>query len=266
MTAVVLAAGRGRRLQASDGGALTSAAQRAAAARGLKVLMPVGDGGRPLIDYVLARLTEAGCTDVVLVVPPDHEALATHIARHPPATLRVRFAVQPRPTGTAGALAAAAPAIDALAFLVVNGDNLYPVTAVRALIALDGCGLAGFSCASLERDSGFTPARIAAFAAVECDAAGWLTGMREKPPADALTPSTLVSMNLWRLDGAVLDACRDVAPSSRGEQELPDAVLLAVARGTRVRVVPAAGVVLDLTTAADVPVVSRALGETGARA
>lgn len=259
MTAVVLAAGRGRRLQTSDRGLLADAAQRAAAARGLKVLMPVGAGGRPLVDYVLARLAEAGCTGAVLVVPPEHEALAAHLAGPITPALPVRFAVQPTPDGTAGAVAAAAPAIAGAAFLVVNGDNLYPVPALRALIALDGCGLAAFSCASLAGESGFTPARIAAFAAVECDAAGWLTGMREKPPADALSPATLVSMNLWRLDRSVLDACQDVAPSPRGERELPDAVMLAVARGTKVRVVPVGGAVLDVTTAADVPVVSRAL-------
>jgi hypothetical protein len=40
---------------------------------------------------------------------------------------------------------------------------------------------------------------------------------------------------------------------------LPDAVLLAIARGTPFRVIEATGAVLDVTTAADVDVVSRAL-------
>jgi glucose-1-phosphate thymidylyltransferase len=50
-----------------------------------------------------------------------------------------------------------------------------------------------------------------------------------------------------------------VRPSPRGEQELPDAVMLAVARGTPVRVIEASGAVLDLTTAGDVAAMSRAL-------
>ncbi len=107
---------------------------------------------------------------------------------------------------------------------------------------------------------------MAAFATVECDDEGWLTAMREKPPVEAIGPASRVSMNLWRMDQAMLAACRDVAPSPRGERELPDAVMLAVARGTRVKVVDVAGAVLDLTTAADVGIVSRALAHAELRA
>lgn len=265
MTAIVLAGGRGRRLQKSDASALPDAAQRRAAARGLKVLMPVGPD-HLLVDAVLTRLTEAGVTDAVIVVPPDHADLAAHLAAHPLPGLRTRLAVQPVANGTAGAVAAAAPHVTAPACLVVNGDNVYPAAALAALVALDGCGTAGFTRASLEHDSGFPAARVAAFAIVEHDAEGWLTGIREKPPVEAIGPGTLVSMNLWRMDQAMLAACADVTPSPRGELELPDAVMLAASRGTRVRVVPASGVVLDLTTAADVAVVSRALAprESGA--
>lgn len=265
MTAVVLAAGRGRRLQASDASALATEAQRLAAARGLKALMPVGRDERPLVDYVLARLAEAGCSGVVLVVPPDHADLAAHLSAHPPAGLQVRCAVQAVANGTAGAVAAAAPHVLEPACLVVNADNLYPVEALRALIALETCGLAAFTRASLERDSGFPPARVAAFAVVECDADGWLTALHEKPPADAIAPDARVSMNLWRMDQAMLAACREVTPSPRGEFELPDAVMLAVTRGTRVKVVDVGGAVLDLTTAADVATVTRALAQAEPR-
>jgi dTDP-glucose pyrophosphorylase len=266
MTAVVLAAGRGRRLQASDPTTLGTDAQRQAAARGLKVLMPVGDDGRLLVDHVLARLAAAGVGEVVLVVPPDHNALDAHLSAHPPPGLRLRLAVQPVANGTAGAVAAASAIVTAPACLVVNGDNLYPVTTLRALVALDTCGMVAFTRASLERDSGFPAERVAAFAAVERDEEGWLTAIREKPPVALLAPATRVSMNLWRLDQAVLAACRDVGPSPRGEYELPDAVMLAVARGTRVRVIDATGAVLDLTTAADVDAVSRALAHAEPRA
>ena len=75
----------------------------------------------------------------------------------------------------------------------------------------------------------------------------------------AAGPRTLVSMNLWRLDAAIFDACRDVAPSSRGERELPDAVRLAVARGGQFRVLVSRGTVLDVTSRADVALVERRL-------
>ncbi|MFN7976924.1 MAG: NTP transferase domain-containing protein [Vicinamibacterales bacterium] len=259
MIAVVLAAGRGRRLAASDGSLLASPEQRAAAARGLKALMPVGHDGRRLVDHAIARLVEAGCDDIVLVAPPDHDALAAHMAGHPHPDARVRIAVQAIPDGTAGAVAAAAEALHGAGdCLVVNGDNLYPVDAIRTLVTLDGAALAGFTRRSLERESGYAPERIAAFATV-AHRDGWVTALDEKPPVDRLDADALVSMNLWRLSPAVRRACADVAPSSRGERELPAAVMLAIARGSRVRVVPVEGRVLDLTTADDVTIVSEAL-------
>lgn len=258
-TAVLMAGGRGRRLQASDPTVLTSLAQRHAAAQGLKVLMPVGRDGRPLLDFALGRLQQAGIADVIVVAPPDHAALDAYFARHPLPGLAIRIAVQPAPTGTAAAVAAAAPHVTSTHCLVVNGDNLYPVAALRALAALDSAGVAAFTRRSLEHESGFAPDRIAAFARVEADAAGWLTGLDEKPSVSTLTDDSLVSMNLWRFDRAVLEACGDVPLSCRGEHELPDAVMLAVRRGTGIRVVPMTGAVLDLTSSADVTAVSTAL-------
>ncbi len=264
MTAVVLAAGRGRRLATSDASRLATPEQRLAAARGLKVLMPVGQDGRRLIDHAIARLAEAGCSDVVLVVPPDHDDLMAHLAARPGAGVRVRLAVQPVPDGTAGAVAAAASAAGVGDCLVVNGDNLYPVAAIRSLLSIEGSALAGFTRRSLERDSGYAPARIAAFAAV-AHRDGWVTGLEEKPPVERLGPDTLVSMNLWRLSPEVRRACAEVPPSLRGERELPAAVVLAIARGARVRAVAVEGRVLDLTTAADVAIVSTALDAPAGR-
>ena len=58
-----------------------------------------------------------------------------------------------------------------------------------------------------------------------------------------------LSMNCWRFDARIFPACRDVAPSPRGELELPLAVMLAVTRGVPFRAVPARGPVLDLSRA-----------------
>lgn len=263
MTAVVLAGGRGTRLQSSDHATLAHAAQRRAAAAGLKALMPVDSSGtRPLVDYALSALADAGCTTAVLVVPPAHDELRQHLARRTSPRVEVRLAVQPVADGTAGAVAAAATSVADSEFLVVNGDNLYPVDAMRALAAIDGCGLAAFSRETLTQAGGFPAARVAAFATVQCDEQGWLTGITEKPPVDEVErsgPKGLVSMNLWKGSRALFDACRDVGRSPRGERELPDAVMLAVSRGTPFRVLEGTGAVLDLTSAEDLPAVSRAL-------
>jgi glucose-1-phosphate thymidylyltransferase len=69
----------------------------------------------------------------------------------------------------------------------------------------------------------------------------------------------MVSMNCWRFDSRIFEACRDVPRSPRGEYELPVAVQLAVEQGGRFKVVPAAGPVLDLSQRADAVEVSRRL-------
>jgi glucose-1-phosphate thymidylyltransferase len=73
----------------------------------------------------------------------------------------------------------------------------------------------------------------------------------------------LVSMNCWRFDSRIFDACRDVPRSARGEFELPEAVALAMTRGVRFRAMRASGPVLDLSRRADMIDLARRL-ETAA--
>jgi glucose-1-phosphate thymidylyltransferase len=137
----------------------------------------------------------------------------------------------------------------------MNADNLYPEDALRALATHEGPAAAAFDRDTLVRESGFAPARVQAFAAIDVDANGRLVALREKPAADELERSPLVSMNLWRVDDRGFQACADVAPSERGEYELPAAMMLAVQRGMPLQVLRMSGAVLDLSSRADVALV-----------
>jgi glucose-1-phosphate thymidylyltransferase len=255
-------------MRAPDESAGMSEAQQAAAAAGLKAMMPVGDEGRPFLDYVLSGLADAGCGDVCLVVAPDHEQVRAHYAARPPSRVRVQYAVQDEPTGTARAVLAARAFAGRAPFLALNADNLYPVETLRALASLAGPGLPAFERASLVEESGFPAERVARFAVISVDAEGRLAGIREKPSLDdpaLVDPHAAISMNLWRFDERIFDACRDVARSARGEYELPEAVGLAVSRGVRFAVIRARGGVLDLSQRGDVAGVSGRLVGVQAR-
>jgi glucose-1-phosphate thymidylyltransferase len=157
---------------------------------------------------------------------------------------------------------AAEASIAGTSFLVLNADNLYPAAVLRELAALDEPGLPVFERAGLVQSSNIPDERVRAFALIEVDADGYLASITEKPSPDALEragPRALVSMNCWRFDDRIFEACREVPRSIRGEFELPEAVALAVSRGVRFRAVRARGPVLDLSTRADAGEVERRL-------
>ena len=286
--AVVLAGGLGSRFRADDGTPL-SEAQRAAADVGAKALTPVH--GRPLLDYLLHELAEGGVRDVVFVLSPsDPGVRARYEDVAPPNRLRVRFAVQETPRGTADALLAARSVVECPTgaarddsgrghFLVCNADNLYPAASVAALVGLDGPGFAAYDGTALnaedaggtaedaEGNSGGDDGRVSTdalqrFALVRIAADGTLTEIIEKPaPTHPLVRARKrwVSMNLWRFTDAIFDDCASVRPSERGELELVDAVRGAMARGERFVAVKQRAAVPDLSRRRDVAALERLL-------
>jgi glucose-1-phosphate thymidylyltransferase len=267
MKAVLLARGLGSRMKA-DGDVALSAAQAAAAAAGAKGMMPIGGQARPFLDFVLSALADAGCRDICFVVAPDHAGIRQYYdGPGRPTRVRITYSEQAVADGTARAVLAAQHFAGNDPFLVLNSDNLYPAPVLRSLVALDGPGLPGYRRESLVKDSGFPPERVVAFAIIDVDEQGYLTRIVEKPGQayyDAAGPDALISMNVWRFDERIFDACRDVPQSVRGEFELPEAVGLAVSRGVRFKVVPAAGAVLDLSRRSDVALVTARLAGVSA--
>jgi glucose-1-phosphate thymidylyltransferase len=271
---VVLARGLGTRMKQSDGSAAPiDAAQAVAAAAGAKAMMPIAGAptagsDRPFLDYVLSALADAGYTDVCLVIAPDHDRVRTYYTEDaPPRRLRVAFAIQTEPRGTADALLAAEAFAAGADVLVINGDNYYPVSALRALRELDEPGTTLFDPDALTQRGNIAPDRLRTFAIGAVTADGYLADIVEKPDAETWRAMSqgppnrgLVSMNCWRLPPSIFDACRDVRPSPRGELELTAAIRDAVrTRGLRIKVLTSVEGVLDLSRRADIATVAARL-------
>jgi dTDP-glucose pyrophosphorylase len=196
-------------------------------------------------------------------VAQDHAAIRDYYdGAGRPSRLQIDYAIQPVADGTARAVRCAESYASGQPFLALNSDNLYAAAVLRALVQLDEPGLPAYVRDALVRDSGFPRERVDAFAAIELDGNGYLTRIVEKPGPgyfEAAGPHALVSMNVWRFDARIFDACRDVPRSARGEYELPEAVGLAIARGVRFRTVRASGPVLDLSRRSDVAAVNERL-------
>jgi dTDP-glucose pyrophosphorylase len=270
--AVVLAAGRGTRMREGAPGKgrafALNPAQLRAAEEGRKGLIPFH--GHPFLSHVLSALADGGVGEACLVVAPGPDPVRAYFEPFPTTRLRIRFAVQGRPTGSAHALMAAEAFAGGDPVLVVNGDNLYPPEVVERVGRIEGGGLAGFRASALSTGGAIPPERIAAFAVVAADERGCLREIIEKPGPEELArlgDDPLVSMTCWRFEPEIFQACRQVGPSPRGEHELPDAVMALVRgdgpggprgqagsrSGRCVQVVPVEAEVLDLTEQGDIP-------------
>jgi glucose-1-phosphate thymidylyltransferase len=269
MKAVILARGLGTRMRQADDRAALDAHQAAVADQGIKAMIPIG---RPFLDYVLSALADGGCDDVCLVIgpPPEHSAIREYYEQ--PGLLervRISFAFQERPVGTANAVLAVEPFAGTDRFLVMNADNYYPVDAYAALAALGEPGLIAFERDALLADGHIPPERILRYALLDIDPDGYLRRIAEKPDeatAREMSGTPYVSMNVWCFDAGIFDPCRTVAASERGELELPLAVQHAIdAYGRRFRAVPMRAPVLDLSSRADIAAVAERLAGTTVR-
>ncbi|MGQ0766902.1 MAG: sugar phosphate nucleotidyltransferase [Gemmatimonadota bacterium] len=257
--AVILARGLGTRMRQADRQVTLDREQEAAADAGAKGLMPVG---RPFLDYVISGLADAGLTDVCLVIAPGpsplRERYSAEVSR-----VRVGFAIQNEARGTADAVAAAAEFAGQDTFLVLNSDNYYPVRSIRELRRLGCAGLVGFDAAALSALGNVPDERIRRFALIEVDDADQLVAIHEKPDLELyrrIAATSLISMNLWSFSPLILEACRRVQPSVRGELELQDAVRICRDElGERFTVLRSVEGVLDLSSRADVAAVTRRL-------
>ncbi len=126
MKAVILAAGRGTRLEPIT--------------RDLpKCMVPVG--GVPLIDRMIARIGEAGIDDVVVISGHCHEALAGHLAASTDRRARAAQVVFNRRFAEWGnfySLLVAEPALAGDGFLKLDGDVLLGPAVLPALLAAPG--------------------------------------------------------------------------------------------------------------------------------
>jgi dTDP-glucose pyrophosphorylase len=258
--AVIPARGLGTRMKKQDATSHLSAAQSAAADAGIKAMIPIK---RPFLDYVLSGLADAGYTDVCLVIGPEHGAIREYYeVKSPPQRVRVSFAIQREPRGSADAMLAAETFAGDDEFLMINSDNFYPQSALRGLRTLGEPGVALFERAALLKKSNIDADRIRSYAICRVSADGYLETIIEKPDAAADTADerALISMNMWRFSQSIFDSCRRAPLSMRGEYELPGAIQQAIAAvNARYKVLQCDDGVLDLSHRSDIESVTKIL-------
>jgi len=257
---VILARGLGKRMRKADPSAGVASGQAAVADIGLKAMIPID---RPFLDYVLSTCADAGLTDVCLVIGPEHQQVRDYYEREiSPTRIRIRFAIQESPLGTANAVLAAEEFAGSDSFVVLNSDNYYPRAALEPLHELNEPAIVGFDRDTLIQLGNVPAERAGRFGALDIYPDLYLRRILAAPSEEMLRAGTPIysSMNCFLFTPEIFRACREVPLSARSEYELPQAVQFAVDRySARFMVVKVAAAVLDMSVRSDIALVAEHL-------
>jgi glucose-1-phosphate thymidylyltransferase len=175
-----------------------------------KQLLPVYD--KPMICYPLSVLMLGGIREILIIsTPKDLPHFQELFGDGSQYGLRLEYAEQPEPEGIAQAFLIGADFIGGDQVALILGDNLFYGRLDFFRDALDLQG-GGHIFAYKVRD----PQR---FGIVEFDGDGRAVSIEEKPAAPK---SPYAVPGLYVYDGTVVDRCRSLLPSPRGELEITD--------------------------------------------
>ncbi len=208
MKGIILAGGSGTRLRP-----LTTVTS--------KQLLPIYD--RPMIFYPLQTLLNAGITDILVIVAPDHAGDYLRIlGSGKQFGAHITYEVQEKPEGLAQAFLIGEKFIGDGPVTLILGDNLFLDNediineAVRSFTS--GARIFVTEVANPER-----------YGVVELDAHMKVRSIVEKPKVPA---SNHVATGLYIYDTTVVAKAKDLKPSSRNEIEITDLNNAYLAEGT----------------------------------
>jgi glucose-1-phosphate thymidylyltransferase len=175
-----------------------------------KQLLPVYD--KPMICYPLATLMLGGLREVLIIsTPKDLPMLEDYLGDGSQLGIRIEYAAQPKPEGIAQAFIIGADFIGDSGASLILGDNIFygKLDFYRAALAVEhGACIFGYQVRDPER-----------YGVVEFDVNGRAISLEEKPKAPK---SQYAVPGLYVYDERVVEFCRNLRPSARGELEITD--------------------------------------------
>ena len=175
-----------------------------------KQLLPVYD--KPMICYPLATLMLGGLRDVLIIsTPKDLPMLQDYLADGSRLGIRIEYAAQPKPEGIAQAFLIGANFLGDSGVSLILGDNIFygKLDFYREALALErGACIFGYQVRDPER-----------YGVVEFGPDGRALSLEEKPKNPK---SHFAIPGLYVYDNRVVEFCRELRPSARGELEITD--------------------------------------------
>ncbi|MEP7078118.1 MAG: glucose-1-phosphate thymidylyltransferase RfbA [Chthoniobacterales bacterium] len=175
-----------------------------------KQLLPIYD--KPMICYPLATLMLGGLREVLIIsTPKDLPMLEDYLGDGSQLGIRIAYAAQPKPEGIAQAFLIAADFIAGAGASLILGDNIFygKLDFYRAALALEhGACIFGYQVRDPER-----------YGVVEFGPDGRAISLEEKPK---VPKSHFAVPGLYVYDERVVEFCRELRLSARGELEITD--------------------------------------------
>jgi glucose-1-phosphate thymidylyltransferase len=179
-----------------------------------KQLLPIYD--KPMICYPLATLMLGGLREILIITTPkDLPMLRDYLSDGAKLGIRIEYAEQPNPEGIAQAFLIGAKFTGDSGASLILGDNIFygKLDFYRDALAIErGACIFGYQVRDPQR-----------YGVVEFDADGKAISLEEKPKQPK---SHFAVPGLYVYDERVVDLCRTLRPSARGELEITDLNLL----------------------------------------
>jgi UTP--glucose-1-phosphate uridylyltransferase len=204
-----------------------------------KEMLPILD--RPIVQYIVDELADAGMRRVLLVTARGKEAIEEHFRGDP----RIRFARQPEPRGLGDAVAHAEAFADRRPVVLALGDAVMTAPAdpatPRLVTRLIAAHLESGACATLAVVE-VPREHVRHYGIVVPVQPGQRMDVDDliEKPAPGTVSSRYAIAARYVLGPEVFAALRDTPPDSTGEVQLTDALRRLIRGGGRVIAVPLA--------------------------
>ncbi len=208
MKALILSGGHGTRLRP-----ITHSQQ--------KQLIPIAN--KPVLFYAIEDVIEAGARDIAIIVGPNKDQIAETV-RSRDWDADIEFIFQGDPAGLAHTILVAEDFLGDSEFIMYLGDNVIKGGITRPT--------------ELFRDS--EPDSLVLlteveepqrFGVAELDEEGGVKRLVEKPE---VPPSNFALVGIYFFKPLIIEACKSIKPSWRGELEITDAIQWLIDNGHRV--------------------------------
>jgi glucose-1-phosphate thymidylyltransferase len=175
-----------------------------------KQLLPVYD--KPMVCYPLATLMLGGLREILIIsTPKDLPMLQDYLGNGAKLGIRIEYAAQAKPEGIAQAFLIGATFLGGSGASLILGDNIFygNLDFYRDALALEsGACIFGYQVRDPQR-----------YGVVEFGPDGRAVSLEEKP---AQPKSNFAVPGLYVYDQRVVEFCRQLKPSARGELEITD--------------------------------------------